>query len=98
MRDLAELQLQKRLENKLHINRNLENYLKLLIEIKEFAELDNIPEIARNFVHQEEDNFAKFKYVNDLNKQMEELSDELAERHSKIDKQSVLHQVFNKQQ
>ncbi|CAG9763017.1 unnamed protein product [Ceutorhynchus assimilis] len=98
MRDLAELQLQKRLENKLHINRNLENYLKLLIEIKEFAELDNIPEIARNFVHHEEDNFAKFKYVNDLNKQMEELSDELAERHSRIDKQSVLHQVFNKQQ
>ncbi|KAH1020898.1 hypothetical protein HUJ04_010488, partial [Dendroctonus ponderosae] len=74
LKDLEDIYLKKRQKNKALIEVNLENYLNLLIAIREFAHIDHIPEIAKEFLNQEEENFAKFKYVNDLNKQMEELS------------------------
>ncbi|ENN82169.1 hypothetical protein YQE_01454, partial [Dendroctonus ponderosae] len=74
LKDLEDIYLKKRQKNKALIEVNLENYLNLLIAIREFAHIEHIPEIAKEFLNQEEENFAKFKYVNDLNKQMEELS------------------------
>ncbi|KAL1489851.1 hypothetical protein ABEB36_013783 [Hypothenemus hampei] len=89
MKDLEDIQLKKRQKNKALIEANLENYTDLLNNIKEFMQEDHVPEIAKEFLNQEEENFAKFKYVNDLNQQMEELSDELTEYYKEIDKQKV---------
>lgn len=57
---------------------------------KEFTNETNIAVIARNFTKQEEENFALFKYITELNKEMEDLADELVRMHVKIGKVIVI--------
>ncbi|XP_030746620.1 coiled-coil domain-containing protein 63-like isoform X2 [Sitophilus oryzae] len=92
MKDLEAMNLKKREKNKMLIQNKLESYLEMLMKIKEFANQSKIPDIAKDFLRQEEENFAKFKYINDLNKQLEDTSDNLTELHNVIDGQRVLHE------
>lgn len=53
---------------------------------KEFTGEEKVQNIAKNFLDQEEENFGMFKYVNFLNKEMEELSDSLSHLQAGIGK------------
>lgn len=57
---------------------------KRLFCFKEFTSESDIAIIARNFTKQEEENFALFKYITELNREMEGLADELGAMHIKI--------------
>ncbi|XP_076254367.1 coiled-coil domain-containing protein 63-like [Rhynchophorus ferrugineus] len=98
MKDLESIQIKKREENKAIIEKKLEQYLEMLVMIKEFTNESNIPDIAKNFLNQEEENFAMFKYVNNLNKQMEGMSDILTQLYKDIDEEEVLQENRAKQQ
>ncbi|XP_057654076.1 coiled-coil domain-containing protein 63-like [Diorhabda carinulata] len=98
MKDLEEKERQKRLQNKENMEKKLERYLQILITIKEFTGEERVHTIANNFVTQEEENFAMFKYINHLNKEMEDLTDSLAKVQIKIDEQRALNDFRRQQQ
>ncbi|CAG9820690.1 unnamed protein product [Phaedon cochleariae] len=98
MRDLEAKEMKKRELNKDNMEKRLERYLQILISIKEFTGEERVQAIAKNFLNQEEENFAMFKYINHLNKEMEQLSDNLGTLHQKIDEQKTLHEMRRVQQ
>ncbi|KAJ8981964.1 hypothetical protein NQ317_002138 [Molorchus minor] len=98
MRDLEEKEMKRRQINRANMQERLTTYLDLMINIKDFTGQTMVHDIARNFLEQEEENFAKFKYVNHLNEEMEELSDVLGHLQVEIDEQHALHEMYAKQQ
>ncbi|XP_018573312.1 coiled-coil domain-containing protein 63-like [Anoplophora glabripennis] len=80
---------------------NLENQLRLyedtLTQIKRFCQEEDIQRIASQFVKQEEENFALFNYVNELNHEIESLNATLTDLKEKIDEQVELSQVRAKE-
>ncbi|KAJ8911280.1 hypothetical protein NQ315_015283 [Exocentrus adspersus] len=98
MKDLEEKQLKKRLENKQKMEAKLEKYLQIMIAIKEFTGQDLIQTIAHEFLVQEEENFAMFKYINHMNKDLEEMSDNLGCLHLEIEEQKAVHDAWRNQQ
>ncbi|CAG9832483.1 unnamed protein product [Diabrotica balteata] len=98
MRQLEEKEKNKRMLNKENMEKKLERYLQILITIKEFTGEEKVQTIANNFVTQEEENFAMFKYINHLNKEMEDLTDHLAKLQLKIGEQEALNELRKHQQ
>lgn len=98
MSDLEEKEKRKRKLNKDNMEKKLERYLQILITIKEFTGEGRVNVIANNFVIQEEENFAMFKYINHLNGEMENITDRLADLHKKIDDQKELNEVRRSEQ
>ncbi|VEN59202.1 unnamed protein product [Callosobruchus maculatus] len=98
MRDLEEKKLKRRQQNRENLDLQLERYISIMEEIKEFTGTQTIGEIAKQFLDQEEVNFGMFQYVNYLNKEMEEISDELGSLHNDIDEQNRLHMMREGQQ
>ncbi|XP_033606689.1 coiled-coil domain-containing protein 63 isoform X3 [Cryptotermes secundus] len=62
----------------------------ILSQIKEFSGEDDIDRIAAQFVKQEEENFAIFNYVNELNNEVESLQEQTCGLRKKIDDQRDL--------
>ncbi|CAH1982704.1 unnamed protein product [Acanthoscelides obtectus] len=98
MRDLEEKKIERRQQNREQLDEQLERYFSIMEEIKTFTGTETIGEIAKQFLDQEEVNFGMFQYVNFLNKEMEEISDELGTLHNEIDEQKQLHMTREGQQ
>ncbi|KAG5876655.1 hypothetical protein JTB14_029387 [Gonioctena quinquepunctata] len=87
LRDLEEKEKKKReceiqsLENQLMV------YEKTMEQIQLFCEEDDVQRIASQFLKREEENFALFNYVNELNHEIELLTSSLMEMEEKIDDQ-----------
>ncbi|KAI4502988.1 hypothetical protein M0802_002032 [Mischocyttarus mexicanus] len=73
-------------------------YTHILDTIKEFTGESNIDRLVAHFVKQEEENFALFNYVNELNDEMESLQLKMAELTVAIDEARALHEFREKQQ
>ncbi|KAI4477481.1 PREDICTED: coiled-coil domain-containing protein 63 [Polistes canadensis] len=73
-------------------------YTHILDTIKEFTGESNIDKIVAHFVKQEEENFALFNYVNELNDEMESLQLKMTELTVAIDEARALHEFREKQQ
>lgn len=67
-------------------------YNNSLKEIQEFTSQEDLDEICEMFLKEEEEIFARFEYVNDLNSQMEMITDELGQFHLQIDQQRALNE------
>ncbi|GJQ76414.1 hypothetical protein Trydic_g2129 [Trypoxylus dichotomus] len=98
MHDLEEKYRKRREQQRQELEKQLASYREILQCITEFTNETEVVVIARNFSKQEGDNFALFKYIIELNKEMEELSDELSQMHVKIDEQKMLHDQRGLQQ
>ncbi|KAJ8957910.1 hypothetical protein NQ318_001907 [Aromia moschata] len=105
MKDLEEKEIRRRQIARANMQEQLTKYVNLIADIKEFCHEPVLENIARNFLDQEEENFAKFKYVNYLNEEMEELSDrlgrlqlEIGPRLDVFNEQHALHEMWAKQQ
>ncbi|KAF7378624.1 hypothetical protein HZH66_015411 [Vespula vulgaris] len=73
-------------------------YTHILNTIKEFTGESNIDKIVTHFIKQEEENFALFTYVNELNDEMESLQTRMTELTVAIDEARALHEFREKQQ
>ncbi|KAI4467547.1 hypothetical protein MML48_2g00018177 [Holotrichia oblita] len=91
MHDLEEKYRKRREQQRQELEKQLAAYRDILQNVTEFTNESNVAVIARNFTKQEEENFALFKYITELNKEMEDLADELGRMHVKIDEQKMLH-------
>lgn len=77
---------EKRQKRREQMDEHLRNYQRIFHQIKEFAREENIERLASQFIKQEEENFALFKYVNELNFELETLNDSVHDYHTKIGK------------
>ncbi|KAJ9576167.1 hypothetical protein L9F63_006989 [Diploptera punctata] len=73
-------------------------YEGILSQIKEFTGENDIDRLTAQFVKQEEENFAIFNYVNELNNEVESLQERVCELRIKIDEQRELSNERAKQQ
>ncbi|XP_047370258.1 coiled-coil domain-containing protein 63 [Vespa velutina] len=73
-------------------------YTHILNTMKEFTGENNIDSLVAYFVKQEEENFALFNYVNELNDEMECLQTKMTELTIAIDEARMLHEFREKQQ
>ncbi|KAJ8946146.1 hypothetical protein NQ314_008968 [Rhamnusium bicolor] len=94
-RILKDLEEKERKKKEFQIQ-NLENQLKLYEQTLEQIQ-DDVQRIASQFVKQEEENFALFNYVNELNHEIETLHATMAELEEKIDEQVELSQARTKE-
>ncbi|KAJ8957908.1 hypothetical protein NQ318_001905 [Aromia moschata] len=95
-RILKDLEEKERRQKELEIQ-NLENQLRIyeetLEQIKKISEEEDIQRIASQFTKQEEENFALFNYVNELNHEIETFTATIADIQDKIEEQIELSQV-----
>lgn len=64
----------KRMQTRENMEKTLAQYRETLESIKEFCGESDIERLAAKFMKQEEENFALFNYVNELNHESESLS------------------------
>lgn len=88
--DLENKEMTKRLKQREETETRLREYRETLDEIFEFTGQTVVDELAKAFGKDEEENFALFKYINELNRETEDLSDELNRLHASIDEQREL--------
>lgn len=74
LKDLEEREAKKREEERLNQEMELQEYQNTLQSIKELMEEEDVDKLEAMFVKQEEENFALFNYVNELNHEMETLT------------------------
>ncbi|KAK0167325.1 hypothetical protein PV327_004740 [Microctonus hyperodae] len=68
----------------------IDSYTEILNLIKQFTGEDNIDKLTAHFLKQEEENFALFNYVNELNDELEGLQIRVAQLRDEIDKARAL--------
>ncbi|XP_068902453.1 outer dynein arm-docking complex subunit 1-like isoform X2 [Tenebrio molitor] len=90
MRDLEEKEMKKKQQEKEDLERQVKMYQETLDKIKEFCEENDIERIAAKYLKQEEENFALFNYVNELNHELEVLDESIEEMQVKIDEQKEI--------
>ncbi|KAJ8911287.1 hypothetical protein NQ315_015290 [Exocentrus adspersus] len=99
-RILRDLEEKERMRKELEVQ-NLENQLQVyqdtLKQIQQFCQEEDTHRIASQFVKQEEENFALFNYVNELNHEIESLNITLADLKEKIEEQVELSQARAKE-
>ncbi|XP_069670366.1 coiled-coil domain-containing protein 63 isoform X2 [Periplaneta americana] len=87
MADLEAKEAQKRKKKREAAEHLIATYEDILSQIKEFTGECEIDRLTAQFVKQEEENFAIFNYVNELNNEVELLQDQVCELRKKIDDQ-----------
>ncbi|XP_043481677.1 coiled-coil domain-containing protein 63 [Leptopilina heterotoma] len=65
-------------------------YTKILTELKEFTGEEDVDKLAANFIKQEEENFALFNYVNELNDERESLQNRVEQLRAGIEEAKAL--------
>ncbi|XP_968142.1 uncharacterized protein LOC656523 [Tribolium castaneum] len=98
MRDLMRKEQFKRMQNKIKLKDRLNEYKKYMNEILEFANEQQVQEIARKYYAQEAENFSLFKRLNNLIQELEFLGDELDTAQTSIDQERELHNARAQQQ
>ncbi|XP_044749263.1 coiled-coil domain-containing protein 63-like [Coccinella septempunctata] len=93
MAAMEEKERAKRKDKRKRMEEKLRHYTNILADVYDFTNQNEIDEIMESFKERETENFALFKYINELNREMEELNDTLGYLHLDIDEQRVLMQV-----
>ncbi|XP_045479589.1 coiled-coil domain-containing protein 63-like [Harmonia axyridis] len=93
MAAMEEKERTKRKEKRTKMEEKLRKYTIILADVYDFTDQNEIDEIMESFKERESENFALFKYINELNREMEDLNDNLGYLHLDIDEQRVLMQV-----
>ncbi|XP_051162078.1 coiled-coil domain-containing protein 63 [Leptopilina boulardi] len=78
-KDAEEVAKKKEMEDK------VAEYTKILTELKEFTGEEDVDKLAANFIKQEEENFALFNYVNELNDERETLQNRVEQLRAGIE-------------
>lgn len=84
MRDLEKKEQMKRQEVKENLEKELQHYKETLAQVQQLAEEEDISKLSAQFIKQEEENFALFNYVNELNYELETLADSIEKLHGNI--------------
>ncbi|XP_072381122.1 coiled-coil domain-containing protein 63 [Diabrotica undecimpunctata] len=99
-RILKDLEEKERKKKEIQIQ-NLENRLIMLEDtmkqIQKFCDEKDVHKMASQYLKQEEENFALFNYVNELNHEIEMLEESLEEIQTKIDEQIEISQLKEKE-
>lgn len=88
----------KREEEMKKLLKAIENYEQILNEAKENLGEEDLDQAANNFLLQEEENFSKFQYAVELNRQMEELSQRLNHYRNRCIYQRSLNDAIDNEQ
>ncbi|KAK4878234.1 hypothetical protein RN001_010740 [Aquatica leii] len=84
MKDLEEKELKKVDDNKEEFLRQQDKYEAMLREIKDLVNEEDVTRLGAQYFKQEEENFALFNYVNELNHEIEVLNLEIDQLQSSI--------------
>nr|XP_023013517.1 coiled-coil domain-containing protein 63-like [Leptinotarsa decemlineata] len=87
LKDLEEKERKKKESEIQSLENQLDVYEKTMEKIQRFCEEDDVQRIASQFLKREEENFALFNYVNELNHEIEQLNSGILEMEEKIDEQ-----------
>ncbi|KAF5286951.1 hypothetical protein FQR65_LT12410 [Abscondita terminalis] len=98
MKDLEAKEQKKVEEGKEEYLKKQEKYEEMLQEIKELVEEDDVSRLGVQYFKQEEENFALFNYVNELNHEIEMLNADIEQLQSNIEQQREQHQMKMQQQ
>ncbi|XP_047103466.1 coiled-coil domain-containing protein 63 [Schistocerca piceifrons] len=98
MADLEAREAQKKQMQREATEKMIESYHSILQKIKEFSGEDDVDRLAAQFLKQEEENFALFNYVNELNNELEALQDQVDVLKTRIDEQRALNRQRAQQQ
>lgn len=90
MSDLEQKEMAKRLQQRETMETQLQQYRQMLDDIFEFTGHSQIDLLAEAFRRDEEENFAHFKCINQMNREMENLTEDLYHLHLEIDDQKQL--------
>lgn len=90
LKDLEEKEAKKREEARQNMEKTLLLYKETLDKIKQSCDEEDIDRLEAIFIKQEEENFALFNYVNELNHELEGLSESIAKLKVCIDEQRQL--------
>ncbi|XP_066589533.1 putative leucine-rich repeat-containing protein DDB_G0290503 [Prorops nasuta] len=100
-REMSDLNAKKEADRRATIEEKknkIATYTHILKQIKEFAGEKDIDKLTMHFIKQEEENFALFNYVNDLNEELESLQSKVNELRAAIDEARVANASRQKEQ
>ncbi|KAJ0172901.1 hypothetical protein K1T71_011077 [Dendrolimus kikuchii] len=83
----------KKLEQQEQEMRTYNNYVNILDAIKEFAGEDDVDKLIQEFTRREEENYALFNYINEVNTELKNLSDNVRMLKTNIDEETAKHQA-----
>ncbi|KAI4456545.1 hypothetical protein MML48_8g00009415 [Holotrichia oblita] len=86
LKDLEKKEQQKKQRIKEALEQEVLHYKETLAKVQELAGEEDISKLSAQFIKQEEENFALFNYVNELNYELEALSDNIEKLHENIGK------------
>ncbi|XP_046387056.1 coiled-coil domain-containing protein 63 [Ischnura elegans] len=87
MAELEAKEAQKKISQRETMEKMIYTYQSLLEQIKEFCGESDIDKLAAQFIKQEEENFALFNYINELNSELEVLKEQVVDLKEKIEEQ-----------
>ncbi|KAK9728429.1 hypothetical protein QE152_g17975 [Popillia japonica] len=90
LKDLEKKEQQKKQRARELLEQEVLHYKETLAKIQELAGEEDISKLTAQFIKQEEENFALFNYVNELNYELEALSDNIVKLHENIDQQKEI--------
>ncbi|XP_060818371.1 coiled-coil domain-containing protein 63-like [Bombus pascuorum] len=100
-REMGDLNAKRAAERKAKIEEKqdkIENYKNILQLIKEFTGVHDINKLIAHFIKQEEENFALFSYVNELNDELEGLQSRMAQLTIAIQDARIMNEVTDQEQ
>ncbi|KAK1131274.1 hypothetical protein K0M31_017561 [Melipona bicolor] len=100
-REMADLNAKRAAERKANIEEKqnmIEDYKHILQMIKEFTGEQDIDKLIAHFIKQEEENFALFSYVNELNDELESLQSRMAQLTTAIQNAHIMNELTNREQ
>ncbi|KAE8745195.1 hypothetical protein FOCC_FOCC008086 [Frankliniella occidentalis] len=96
--DLEAKEALKKKQQREATERLIQQYQAILEQIKEFSGESDIDRLSAQFLKQEEENFALFNYVNELNNELESLQEQVSELRASRDEQDVTNRQREQQQ
>lgn len=90
LKDLEAKERLKKEEEQRTQENQLKTYVETLTEIRNYCSEDDVDRMAAQFIKQEEENFALFNYVNELNHEIEDLQIKVKTFEEKIEEQQKL--------
>ncbi|CAH0550779.1 unnamed protein product [Brassicogethes aeneus] len=98
MVDLELREMNKRRRRWANLELKVENYKNVIDQIHEFMNEENDINIVKHYLHIEQENFAMFLQLVDVNKEMERMNEEMFENLVEIDRLRVVHDARQEQQ
>ncbi|XP_075984114.1 coiled-coil domain-containing protein 63-like [Anticarsia gemmatalis] len=83
----------KKLEQQEEEMRAYNNYVNILDAIREFAGEEDVDKLIQEFTRREEENYALFNYINEVNTELKNLSDNVKMLKVNIDEETAKHQA-----